>query len=64
MLDGVRGNDRRPVDAEARLAARRVRGDSSSDLEEQLRKLDDLLDQGLITQEDYDREKEELLREY
>lgn len=38
--------------------------DSSPDLEEQLRKLDDLLDQGLITQEDYDREKEELLRQY
>jgi hypothetical protein len=38
--------------------------DSSSELEERLRELDDLLDQGLITQEDYDREKEELLREY
>ena len=38
--------------------------DESSELEEQLRKLDDLLQQGLITQEDYDREKEELLREY
>lgn len=37
--------------------------DSSSDLEERLRELDDLLDQGLITQEDYDREKEELLRQ-
>ena len=36
----------------------------SSDLEERLRELDDLLDQGLITQEDYDREKEELLRQY
>jgi hypothetical protein len=38
--------------------------DSSSELEERLRELDDLLNQGLITQEDYDREKEELLREY
>lgn len=37
--------------------------DESSELEEQLRKLDDLLEQGLITQEDYDREKEELLRD-
>lgn len=36
----------------------------SSDLEEQLRKLDDLLEQGLITQEDYDREKAELLAQY
>jgi hypothetical protein len=38
--------------------------DDNSELEERLRELDDLLDQGLITQEDYDREKEELLREY
>jgi hypothetical protein len=30
-------------------------------VEEQLRELDDLLDQGLITQEDYDREKDEIL---
>jgi hypothetical protein len=37
--------------------------DNNSELEERLRELDDLLDQGLITQEDYDREKEELLRE-
>lgn len=37
--------------------------DEGSELEEQLRKLDDLLEQGLITQEDYDREKEELLRD-
>ena len=36
----------------------------NSELEERLRELDDLLDQGLITQEDYDREKEELLRQY
>lgn len=38
--------------------------DDDSELEERLRELDDLLDQGLITQEDYDREKEELLRQY
>jgi hypothetical protein len=38
--------------------------DNDSELEERLRELDDLLDQGLITQEDYDREKEEVLREY
>ena len=38
--------------------------DNDSELEAQLRELDDLLDQGLITQEDYDREKEELLRQY
>jgi hypothetical protein len=38
--------------------------DADSELEERLRELDDLLDQGLITQEDYDREKEEILREY
>ena len=38
--------------------------DAGSELEERLRELDDLLDQGLITQEDYDREKEEILREY
>lgn len=37
--------------------------DESSELEEQLRKLDDLLEQGLITQDDYDREKDELLRD-
>jgi hypothetical protein len=36
----------------------------NSDLEEQLRKLNDLLEQGLITQEDYDREKAELLAQY
>lgn len=36
----------------------------NSELEERLRELDDLLDQGLITQEDYDREKDELLRQY
>jgi len=36
----------------------------NSELEDRLRELDDLLDQGLITQEDYDREKEELLRQY
>ena len=38
--------------------------DASSELEERLRELNDLLEQGLITQEDYDREKEELLRQY
>ena len=38
--------------------------DESSELEERLRELDDLLDQGLITQEDYEREKDELLRQY
>jgi hypothetical protein len=38
--------------------------DESSELEEELRELDDLLDQGLITQEDYDREKKELLDRY
>ena len=37
--------------------------DEPSALEERLRELEDLLDQGLITQEDYDREKEELLRD-
>jgi hypothetical protein len=38
--------------------------DEGSTLEDKLRKLDDLLDQGLITQEDYEREKDELLRQY
>jgi len=36
----------------------------SSGLEEQLRELDDLLAQGLITQDDYEREKQELLADY
>jgi len=38
--------------------------DESSELEKRLRELDELLDQGLITQEDYDREKKELLDRY
>ena len=38
--------------------------DDSSELEERLRELDDLLAQGLITEEDYEREKDELLRQY
>jgi hypothetical protein len=38
--------------------------DESSELEKGLRELDELLDQGLITQEDYDREKKELLDQY
>ena len=38
--------------------------DESSQLEKRLRELDDLLAQGLITQEDYDREKKELLDKY
>jgi hypothetical protein len=38
--------------------------DETSTLEERLRELDDLLAQGLITEEDYEREKQELLADY
>ena len=38
--------------------------DETSELERRLRELDDLLNQGLITQEDYDREKKELLDQH